>query len=443
MLRWLLAGSLALGISSGAARAGEEPAPAGPETGNEISTVALASQGTAKKGEAKAKEGAAPSAQQPAQPGAQEPKKDDTGKGEAKGGEEEESKKPAPTGPWHITGTADFYWENNFDDPFTGKNALRAFDIWDAGGVHANFAGIQIAHDRKPWGFRLDIGAGDEASLLNFAEPNPGSAVNKSFRYMQQIYGSLNLDKKGTTYVDFGKWFAQMGFETAYARDNWNYSRSLLYNFAEPFYHLGGRIYHYFNTTDYVNFNVTRGWNRVGTLAGNDNIAGGVAFGKGFGKKTVLGVNYMVGKEPDFVTTTGDYRHSVDLVLTYNASAKWLFALNADYWHQDNFFLTPLAGPVNADVVGAAGYARYVMNKKQALSLRAEVLDDADGAAGTGAAQTVWETTLSFEHRFNKYMLTKLEYRHDSSDVLIFPKSVPGTFAHGQDTLGAALILSY
>src|SRR5206468_7199794 len=124
-------------------------------------------------------------------------------------------------------------------------------------------------------------------------------------------------------------------------------------------------------------------------------------------------------------------------------SPKWTFVVNNDYWHQSNFLLAPGGPQVSANVLGTCGYARRTLNKKDALTLRAEILDDAEGAAGTGAAQTVWETTLTFEHRLNKYSIAKLEYRHDSSDVPIFPTNDPAAPSHGQDTLGAALILSY
>ena len=66
------------------------------------------------------------------------------------------------------------------------------------------------------------------------------------------------------------------------------------------------------------------------------------------------------------------------------------------------------------NVGGVAGYARRTLTKKDAFTLRAEFLDDAEGAAGTGAAQTVWETTLTYAYKLNKYMKAKVEYRHDS-----------------------------
>src|SRR5205823_5327625 len=84
MLRWLLAGSLALGVYGGWACAGEETPPPSPDAGKEISTVALAAPGAVKAKGSEAKPGEAQ-----AQPEKKEPeKKGGEAKGEAKGGED-------------------------------------------------------------------------------------------------------------------------------------------------------------------------------------------------------------------------------------------------------------------------------------------------------------------------------------------------------------------
>jgi hypothetical protein len=443
MLRWLLAGSLVLGITGGGVSAGEETPSPSPDAGKEISTVALAAPGAAKAKGGEAKSGEAQAQPEKKEPEKKEPeKKGDEGKGEAKGGgEEEESKKPAPTGPWHFTGTVDFYWENNFNNPFNDTNTLRAFDVKDADGPHMGLAEISILRDRKPWGFRLVAVTGNTADLVNATEPLTGGA-NEAFEHILQVYAGVNLNKKGTTYVEGGKFVTGFGTEVIEPRDNYNYSRSLLFNFAIPFYHLGGRAFHYFNTTDFVRVDVSRGWNNVGARPLTDNIGVCVMYNRQVSKKLSVNPQGMISDEPDFVGI-GHSRYLAELNMTYVASPKWTFVMNGDYWHQPQFLLAPAGPAVSANVGGLCGYARRTLNKKQALTLRAEFLSDPEGAAGTGAAQTIWETTLTFEHRWNKYAVTRLEYRHDSSDVAVFPKEVPGAFAHGQDTLGASLILSY
>ena len=47
--------------------------------------------------------------------------------------------------------------------------------------------------------------------------------------------------------VDFGKFVTPMGAEVIESKDNWNYSRSILFGYAIPFYHFGVRAKYAFN----------------------------------------------------------------------------------------------------------------------------------------------------------------------------------------------------
>src|SRR5262249_54944746 len=154
------------------------------------------------------------------------------------------------------------------------------------------------------------------------------------------------LEKGGKLYTNVGKWYTPCGFEVFPARDDWNYSRSLLYNFAEPFWHFGDQLYKYFNTTDFVMVNVNRGWNRVGGIPGNNNLGLGFSAGKTM-KKLTTSVNFMESWEPDFVNNFGNRRYLFDLVMSYVASPKWSWALNADYWQQSDFKLAAAAPAVD------------------------------------------------------------------------------------------------
>ena len=42
--------------------------------------------------------------------------------------------------------------------------------------------------------------------------------------------------------VDAGKFVTHMGFEVIESKDNWNYSRGLLFQFAIPYFHTGVRV---------------------------------------------------------------------------------------------------------------------------------------------------------------------------------------------------------
>lgn len=421
MLRWLLAGSLALGITTGQAFADDETqAPAAPE----ISAQVLSQAGAQP----------TPPGDVPRTPGTlpEEPT--------VEAAEEDKGEEPEQTKTWTITGTADGYWENNFNNPWTKRNQLRAFDVVDAGGFNFAYAQLSIQRARTPYGFRLDLNGGNTARLFNAGEPSRG-AVNTAFEVILQAYLSANLNKKGTAYVDIGKWTTPIGFEVVAARDNWNYSRSMQFNYNEPFFHLGVRAYNYFNDTDFVMGMVNRGWNNV---AGPRGLGPGAGIGgaKTF-KKLAVSSYYYVSEEPDFVSRDGGWRHFAEVLLNYAASDKWNFVLCGDYFVQPGFQFAQGGATSAPEVKSLAGYVRRVLNDKDALTFRAEVLDDPTGIGTLIAPQRAWETTLTFEHKLNKYLTGKTEFRRDASNAAVFPTANPLVNVNSQTTLGVALIAGF
>ena len=55
---------------------------------------------------------------------------------------------------------------------------------------------------------------------------------------MQQAYVSLLT---GKLQLDAGKFVTPLGAEVIESQDDWNYSRSILFGYAIPFYHAGMR----------------------------------------------------------------------------------------------------------------------------------------------------------------------------------------------------------
>lgn len=424
MRTWLLAGSLALAVSVGQVHA--DPAPGAESPAPPIAEAAPADAPSA------------PVADPVAGLGLKRQKQSEPAKGEEKG-KGEEKKEEAPAAPKtslnHLTATADGYFISNFNEPFDSKNAFRAFDIKDEGGAHFSFGDIAFERDNKPFGGRLELAWGPEARIVNAAEPSHGDL----WEHVLQAYVSANLNKDGSRSIDFGKWVTMHGAEVIPARDNWNYSRSLLFTWAIPFYHFGLRAWEHYNATDYVMVNVTRGWNDV--TDNNHQPTFGISGSKACGKKFTFTGAWMGGNEPDQVNPEGGFRNLLDWVAAYNASSRWAFIANGDFGTQRRFRFAN-GTQANTTWEGLAGYARYMFAKKQAITLRAEIFDDPQGMM-TGFSQLMNEVTLTYEYKVNKYIIPRLEYRHDGSSARVFPTDVKGNNSHTQDTVGVAMILAY
>lgn len=94
---------------------------------------------------------------------------------------------PTPPGPLHQWGTDfsflfDGYVDANFNDPSSGFNALRNFDV-RSDMPHVNLGTITIDHAPAPIGFHLDVGFGETLDIIHAGNRDP-SAWTTSCRPM-------------------------------------------------------------------------------------------------------------------------------------------------------------------------------------------------------------------------------------------------------------------
>lgn len=152
---------------------------------------------------------------------------------------------PPPDDFWsHLTFGATFegYYEYDGNRPDDRVIPLRAYD------ARANTFGIQQAAlvvDDAPdvskaqrFGLRLDLQFGQAVAVLQ------GSTANEPrpdlYRNVWQAYGTYVFPVGKGLQVDFGKFASDLGYETNYAKDDFNFSRAYLFNFL-PYYHTGLR----------------------------------------------------------------------------------------------------------------------------------------------------------------------------------------------------------
>ena len=111
------------------------------------------------------------------------------------------------------------------------------------------------------------------------------------------------------------------------AKDNWNYSRSLLFQNAIPLYHAGVRANYAVNDQWSVMFGVVNGWNNV-----NDNNTGKSIMLSATYKpnmKLSLIENYIGG--PEKTGTNEGWRNMSDTVVSYTVNDKTSVLGNFDY----------------------------------------------------------------------------------------------------------------
>jgi len=334
-------------------------------------------------------------------------------------------------GPTSLSGSVDLYYLANFNHPVSRTNALRGFDT-RADQIGLNL--VQLMVDKAPsaesrLGYRVAVGFGDAINVVNFVDSNGNGSYQA--QYLKEGYFSYLAPVGKGLQIDFGKYVTPHGAEVIDTKDNWNYSRGVLFTWAIPFYHFGARAKYAFSDKFAVTGFVTNGWNNV--VDNNTGKTYGVGLSWTPTPKFSLAQNYMTG--PEQANTNDPWRHLSDTIVTVSPWSQLSFIVNFDYGRD-----RPAGTNTPVFWTGVAGYAKYAPNDKYALVGRWEYFDDHDGFM-TGTRQNLREFTGTFQRVIAGNWITRLEYRHDYSNAPVFVKGVlPDT---NQDTFTAGLIYAF
>jgi hypothetical protein len=352
----------------------------------------------------------------------------------------------ALNGPYGIqfSGFVDTYYSLNFGHPApegtsatVGNQPIRAFYI-QADKFSLNMVELAFQKaptDKTPVGFRLDLDFGPGTDIVHSLEPSGSSTLNN----IEQAYVTYVAPVgKGLT-IDLGQFVTWMGYEVIESKDNWNYSRSILFTWAIPFYHAGLRVTYPVTDTLSVAVMGVNGWNNaVSNNAGKD-VGAEIVF-TGIPKVSLV-ANGIWGS----YAADGFRRDVYDLIATFTPNDRLSIAANVDIGRDECVVATGTAGAgcTTAGLAGwygIAGYLRYAFTDVVAGALRAEWYKDGDGTT-TGTAQTLGEFTLTGEYKIANALLTRLEFRRDWSTQ---PSFINGTTpSNAQDTLELGVVYTF
>ena len=315
-------------------------------------------------------------------------------------------------GPIDFSGLVDGYYGFNANHPASSMNQLYNFDV-KANQFSLNMAKLSMSHTADPVGFQVDLGFGRAFDIIHASEPNDAPSI---LRNVEQAYVSLKPAKAKGFEVDFGKFDTSDGAEVIETNGNWNYSRSLLFAWAIPYYHFGIRTSFPVGKSFSGGVMLVNGWNNV-----EDNNSGKTVMFTGTltKKKFAWTVNYHTG--PENPGTNRGWRNLFDTTLLLTPPGKLSAYVNFDYG-QNRAYATSTASTLDK-WYGVAGALHYQFNGKWAFTPRVEWFADPQGfATGTGVSQTVKEATFTGEYKMLEGLLARLEYRHDWSNQPFFQR---------------------
>ncbi|MGB7986714.1 MAG: porin [Terracidiphilus sp.] len=343
----------------------------------------------------------------------------------------------APTwsvGPMDLSGFIDGYYSANFNRPTadspTGQiNQLYNFnDNTDAFSLSA--AKLTLNHDPDPIGAHIDFLYGRTNTLINGGGAN---STGDQGSYIEQAFLSLKPPKAKGFELDFGKFVTSAGAEVIEAKDNWNYSRSLLFVNAIPYWHFGARTSMPLSKTDTFGVQLVNGWNNITKTNGGATVGLTNALTK---TKYTWNLNYYGG--PENAGTTNGMRNLFDTTLLLTPNSKFNAYINYDYGQNRDADKAHGGDGMLIHWQGIAGAFHEQANAKNAIAGRYEYFKDYNGV--TGLPQTLNEITATYEYKWVEGALMRIEYRGDFSNQKFFTKDSTPLTEKSQSTLTVAFI---
>ena len=289
---------------------------------------------------------------------------------------------------------------------------------------------LQAAYN-GPIGFKVEANFGDDASVINSYPKGfvaPGTDIDLTQAYVSGTFGAF------TAIV--GKFETLAGAEVIESPSDMNFSRSILFGFAVPFTHTGGRLTWAATPTFSLVAGANMGWDTTGQLKNNGTafadtnsltFEGGAMWNpsKAFGV-TLDGYTGQVqegfaGATPGFfVLAPGRPNRSlIDAVITWHASPAWTFVANGDAGQQTNSNSFNGSGALigyGTDTwSGVAGYANYAINSRWSATARAEYFADYGGLR-TGQTMRWGEGTATIQYAPNSNVILRGEVRGDKTN---------------------------
>jgi hypothetical protein len=333
---------------------------------------------------------------------------------------------------------------------FTGKPSLqgpgapRQFDV-ASNSFSLNYAKLGVGADTEYVAFRMDLGAGHTAAIINGSSAAASAAGNtlSASQYgndflVQQAFATVKATKWLT--VDAGRFVTTASAEVIESNKNWLYSRSMLF-YGVPLLHTGLRVNATVNPSLKLQASLVNGWNNDP----DNNI------GKTFGANATFapadsGLNASlttyIGKETT-AGSGGNTRILIDGVVTKDI-AQASVGLNVDYVKDG----TPYW-------IGAAAMGKYAFTDLFNVAARFELVSSKSGgytlgfvtppATAYAGDAVLYEGTLMGGLTVAKHFELRLELRGDFANKDIFQKGDAGEVAYNRKNqfTGLAAFLAY
>lgn len=344
--------------------------------------------------------------------------------------------------------------------PIVPGFASRVFDYNDRT-VDLQNLNVQAALNAGNLTGKLELSGGSDANIIQ-SWPAAFNSFDVTQAYLAYALGKLS--------VQGGKFETLAGAEVIESPSDLNFSRSILFGFAVPFTHTGGRLTYAVTPKLNVIGGVNAGWDEVRSTNGRLTAEYGFAYtpssAVSLNAQGYTGIeqlsNYTVPYDPyatNYNVVRGialsapvvlppnsqpsgaqGQRSLIDVVGTAHPTGATTVTVNYDKGLQRNFTNPFTATVLNASWSGLAGYLSYQVTPKFVASARYEGFSDPQGYrtgifSPTGDGPFWHEGTFTVGYNLTSALTVRGEYRHDTISEPAFLSSDSASLGTNTNTV--------
>ena len=342
----------------------------------------------------------------------------------------------------------------NAPKPQAGANTGHAYDANT--GFALNWAGVNATVAAEPVGGTVSLRFGQAAHIYNGAGLAGTDSAN-GMTLVKQAYATWKPGgADGKLTLDFGKYDQPFGSEVADSQYNINYTRGLLYWYAQPLFFTGVRADYAVSDTLDVKLFAMNGWN-----ASVDNNAGktvGAQINLQPSATSLIAIGWAGGPEQADVAggaaVEGQnmrFRHLVDVVGDFTFDKLRLLG-NFDYGMETVLDPADASKTKKAKWYGGSLAASYTISDTWMLGARGEYYADPDGFTVAGAYASADDTkkltlvsaTATIAAKPTPNLMLKLDGRMDKAldDKKPFPKGIGDAPTDSQITATLGVVVT-
>ena len=315
-------------------------------------------------------------------------------------------------------GFVDGQYAYDFNSP---PNGDRSFTTQPARSneFNVNLAFVEAKIDSAKIRSRFALQAGTSVQSNYSSEPTRGTVSGGVLsRHIQEARVGYAISD--STWIDAGIFFAHVGSESWISRDNLVLTRSLVADYS-PYYLAGAKLTHAASDRLTLQLLVVNGWQNISENNTDKTLGTGIEYSA---DRFVLAYNTLLGREvsPDLNGSArpSEFRQFHNFILKSKGWKDWDLIAQFDFGFQNR---SNSSNPSQWN--GASLMARYSLNARQKIALRAERFQDRDQVIIVTNTSNGFEGqggSIGFDQALDEGMLWRTELRYLKASQNVFTR---------------------